>query len=111
MNEVEELLHSPSRLDPIDWATYEPYLWQNVATFCHRTATLFGSLTLLNKRPSGVSLVGSGLWCSLCFCPQHASGPGGSCFVHSVAQAVSPANSLPARTQLQIMGPDSCCLE
>ena len=54
MNEVEELLHSPGRLDPIDWATYEPYLWQNVATFGHRTASLFGSLTLLNKRPSGV---------------------------------------------------------
>lgn len=64
MTEVEELLHSPGRLDPIDWATYEPYLWQNVATFCHRTATLFGSLTLLNRRPPGVSPGACG---SLCF--------------------------------------------
>ena len=66
MNEVEELLHSPARLDPIDWATYEPYLWQNVATFCHRTATLFGSLTLLNKRPSGVRPVSFRVLCVLC---------------------------------------------
>ena len=66
MTEVEELLHSPGSLDPIDWATYEPYLWQNVATFCHRTATLFGSPTLLNKRPPGVSPGACGSLCFLC---------------------------------------------
>ena len=31
-----------SQLDPIDWATYEPYLWGNEATFYQRAGTLFG---------------------------------------------------------------------
>lgn len=33
-----------SQLDPIDWATYEPYLWANGATYYQRAATLFGAL-------------------------------------------------------------------
>lgn len=33
-----------SQLDPIDWATYEPYLWSNEATFYQRSGTLFGIL-------------------------------------------------------------------
>lgn len=33
-----------SQLDPIDWATYEPYLWANEATYYQRAATLFGAL-------------------------------------------------------------------
>lgn len=33
-----------SQLDPIDWATYEPYLWGNEATYYQRAATLFGAL-------------------------------------------------------------------
>ena len=33
-----------SQLDPIDWATYEPYLWANEATYYQRSATLFGAL-------------------------------------------------------------------
>lgn len=33
-----------SQLDPIDWATYEPYLWSNEATFYQRAGTLFGIL-------------------------------------------------------------------
>ena len=41
------------RLDPIDWATYEPYLWANEAAQQPRTAVLFGALTRLNSaRPS-----------------------------------------------------------
>ena len=33
-----------NQLDPIDWATYEPYLWANEATYYQRAATLFGAL-------------------------------------------------------------------
>ena len=33
-----------SQLDPIDWATYEPYLWANEAVYYQRAATLFGAL-------------------------------------------------------------------
>jgi len=39
------------RLDPIDWATYEPYLWANEAAFCRRSAVLFGALTRLSASP------------------------------------------------------------
>ncbi|KAK9841813.1 hypothetical protein WJX81_004723 [Elliptochloris bilobata] len=39
------------RLDPIDWATYEPYLWANEAAFCRRSAVLFGALTRLSTSP------------------------------------------------------------
>lgn len=38
-----------SRLDPIDWATYEPYLWANEQRFYGRCAVLFGSLMQLNR--------------------------------------------------------------
>lgn len=34
-------------LDPIDWATYEPFLWSNAQAFYQRTATLFGALAQL----------------------------------------------------------------
>lgn len=40
------VLHTlQERLDPIDWATYEPYLWANEAAVRPRTAVLFGCLT------------------------------------------------------------------
>ena len=39
------------RLDPIDWATYEPYLWANETAFCRRSAVLFGALTRLSASP------------------------------------------------------------
>ncbi|KAJ8499851.1 hypothetical protein OPV22_010403 [Ensete ventricosum] len=36
------------RLDPIDWATYEPYLWENEKQSYKRFAVLFGFLVQLN---------------------------------------------------------------
>lgn len=42
------------RLDPIDWATYEPYLWANEAALRPRTAILFGPITRL-ARSDGTS--------------------------------------------------------
>ena len=36
------------RLDPIDWATYEAYLWRNEATCYRRCSVLFGALFQLN---------------------------------------------------------------
>eukprot|EP00879_Flechtneria_rotunda_P022833 GHRR01024126.1.p1 GENE.GHRR01024126.1~~GHRR01024126.1.p1 ORF type:complete len:269 (-),score=97.92 GHRR01024126.1:444-1250(-) len=36
-------------LDPIDWATYEPYLWANAQRFYQRVSVLLGSLTQLQK--------------------------------------------------------------
>ncbi|XP_009397026.2 conserved oligomeric Golgi complex subunit 1 [Musa acuminata AAA Group] len=37
------------RLDPIDWATYEPYLWENEKQSYKRFAVLFGFLVQLNR--------------------------------------------------------------
>ena len=53
-----------SQLDPIDWATYEPYLWGNVATYYQRASTLFGAL-LQTRRLHGQVLCNSPLL-SLC---------------------------------------------
>lgn len=41
-----------SRLDPIDWATYEPYLATNVADFLQRAGVLLGSLLQLARPPA-----------------------------------------------------------
>jgi len=38
------------RLDPIDWATYEPYVWANEAAIRPRTAVLYGLLTRLGQQ-------------------------------------------------------------
>ncbi|KAL5998431.1 hypothetical protein ACLOJK_009371 [Asimina triloba] len=37
------------RLDPIDWATYEPYLWENEKQSYQRYAVLYGFLVQLNR--------------------------------------------------------------
>ncbi|ONK64678.1 uncharacterized protein A4U43_C07F28700 [Asparagus officinalis] len=37
------------RLDPIDWATYEPYLWENEKQSYKRYAVMFGFLVQLNR--------------------------------------------------------------
>lgn len=37
------------KLDPIDWATYEPYLWENEKQSYKRFAVLFGFLVQLNR--------------------------------------------------------------
>ena len=37
------------RLDPIDWATYEPYLWANEAAVRPRTAVLYGPIARLAR--------------------------------------------------------------
>eukprot|EP00803_Ostreobium_quekettii_P008589 evm.model.scf_1054.1 EVM.evm.TU.scf_1054.1 scf_1054:34865-39269(-) len=41
------------RLDPIDWATYEPHLWQIEQRYYQRSAVLFGVLMQLNPLHSG----------------------------------------------------------
>jgi hypothetical protein len=69
------------RLDPIDWATYEPHLWANEAAVRPRTAVLFGSLTrLVQTVPQSVGRAapsGGVLCCQAA--PEagaHASSPG-----------------------------------
>ena len=47
------------QLDPIDWATYEPHLWANVARFSQRAATLFGSLAVPRTRQPEVKSIRS----------------------------------------------------
>jgi hypothetical protein len=61
------------RLDPIDWATYEPYLWANEAAYCRRSAVLFGALTRLSAsppqarpRPSRLASMGASCQCMQC---------------------------------------------
>ncbi|KAL0025084.1 hypothetical protein WJX79_007064 [Trebouxia sp. C0005] len=44
-----------NQLDPIDWATYEPYLWANEATYYQRAATLFGALLQTRRLHSQVT--------------------------------------------------------
>ncbi|XP_062207048.1 conserved oligomeric Golgi complex subunit 1-like [Phragmites australis] len=41
------------RLDPIDWATYEPYLWENEKQSYKRYVVLFGFLVQLNHMYTG----------------------------------------------------------
>ena len=40
---------SQDRLDPIDWATYEPYFWGNVQRHSQRVSILFGTLLQLQR--------------------------------------------------------------
>ncbi|KAL5221468.1 hypothetical protein ABZP36_026181 [Zizania latifolia] len=41
------------RLDPIDWATYEPYLWENEKQSYKRYVVIFGLLVQLNHMYTG----------------------------------------------------------
>ncbi|KAM5574407.1 conserved oligomeric Golgi complex subunit 1 [Rosa sericea] len=41
--------HFSQRLDPIDWLTYEPYLWENEKQSYLRHAVLFGFFVQLNR--------------------------------------------------------------
>lgn len=52
-NFVAPPLPLQDRLDPIDWATYEPYLWVNEARYYQRGAVLLGALVQLNRVHSG----------------------------------------------------------
>ncbi|KAL6845249.1 hypothetical protein ACP4OV_024744 [Aristida adscensionis] len=47
---INKLSH---RLDPIDWATYEPYLWENEKQSYKRYVVLFGFLVQLNHMYTG----------------------------------------------------------
>ncbi|WOK99393.1 conserved oligomeric Golgi complex subunit 1 [Canna indica] len=50
METVKRLINSFSqRMDPIDWATYEPYLWENEKQSYKRYSVLFGFLVQLNR--------------------------------------------------------------
>ncbi|KAH0436608.1 hypothetical protein IEQ34_026390 [Dendrobium chrysotoxum] len=50
MEVVSGLIHRFSqRLDPIDWATYEPYLWENETQSYKRCSVLFGFFIQLNR--------------------------------------------------------------
>mmetsp|Transcript_16154 Transcript_16154/g.45001 ORF Transcript_16154/g.45001 Transcript_16154/m.45001 type:complete len:1129 (-) Transcript_16154:189-3575(-) len=53
MVELESKLQD--RLDPIDWATYEPYLWVNESNYYQRCASLVGSLGCLHPMHSNAS--------------------------------------------------------
>ncbi|KAM7280401.1 hypothetical protein ACFE04_007535 [Oxalis oulophora] len=47
---VDELISSLSqRLDPIDWLTYQPYLWENARQSYLRHAVLFGFFVQINR--------------------------------------------------------------
>ncbi|KAF8766157.1 hypothetical protein HU200_007655 [Digitaria exilis] len=51
---VNKLINKLSqRLDPIDWATYEPYLWENEKQSYKRYVVLFGFLVQLNHMYTG----------------------------------------------------------
>ncbi|KAJ4959844.1 hypothetical protein NE237_019754 [Protea cynaroides] len=45
--------HLSQMLDPIDWLTYEPYLWENVKRSYLRHAVLFGFFVQLNRVYTG----------------------------------------------------------
>ena len=46
-----------ARLDPIDWATYESFLWRNERRAYSRCATLLGLLTQSHRAPAGADKV------------------------------------------------------
>ena len=46
-----------ARLDPIDWATYESFLWRNERRAYSRCATLLGLLTQSHRAPAGAEKV------------------------------------------------------
>lgn len=48
-----------ARLDPIDWATYESFLWRNERRAYSRCATLLGLLTQSHGAPAGAEKVPS----------------------------------------------------
>ncbi|TVU34905.1 hypothetical protein EJB05_16761 [Eragrostis curvula] len=51
---INKLINKLSqRLDPIDWATYEPYLWENEKQSYKRYVVLFGFLVQLNHMYTG----------------------------------------------------------
>uniref|UniRef100_A0A7S3QNJ0 Conserved oligomeric Golgi complex subunit 1 n=1 Tax=Dunaliella tertiolecta TaxID=3047 RepID=A0A7S3QNJ0_DUNTE len=83
--------HLQDRLDPIDWATYEPHLWTNVQQFYQRTATLLGSLTQLQRAyPEGPSASGrSGTAAGGAALSSTAAAPSGR------ARDLNPMNVLP----------------
>lgn len=54
---VEERLQG--RLDPIDWATYEPHLADNAAAFCRGAGVLLGTLLQLSRLHSPADKVQS----------------------------------------------------
>ena len=53
----EACLHSrknpavQERLDPIDWATFEPHLWASAAALHQRLGMLFGALPRTRTQP------------------------------------------------------------
>ncbi len=47
--DVHFVAPSQDHLDPIDWATYEPYLWANAQRYYQRTAVLLGALSQLQR--------------------------------------------------------------
>ncbi|KAG0472381.1 hypothetical protein HPP92_016927, partial [Vanilla planifolia] len=46
---TELILRFSQRLDPIDWAMYEPYLWENEKLSYKRCSVLFGFFIQLNR--------------------------------------------------------------
>mmetsp|Transcript_5197 Transcript_5197/g.19028 ORF Transcript_5197/g.19028 Transcript_5197/m.19028 type:complete len:1064 (+) Transcript_5197:324-3515(+) len=50
-----------ARLDPIDWATYEQYLWENEKRYYHRCGVLYGTFMQLNRFPTPTKLQKPGL--------------------------------------------------
>lgn len=77
MNSPQNITITQDRLDPIDWATYEPHLWANAAHFYQRTSTLLGLLTQL-QRPQAHDVGGAS--------QKVRPGGGGGWSVHSVSK-------------------------
>lgn len=57
------------RLDPIDWAMYEPFLWANASALQQRLGVLFGAFLHMQGTPPEVGSRPSG-YSSLCPYPQ-----------------------------------------
>jgi hypothetical protein len=72
----------PRRLDPIDWATYEPYLWSNTQKYYQRVAVLLGTLIQLHRvhpeapgrwAHTALRALGWAAACTTLHCPQRTS--------------------------------------
>ena len=81
------------RLDPIDWATYEPYFWGNVQRYSQRVAILFGTLLQLQRALPDSAAAGS----------KGGAAAAATAMASSSSSDTNPLNLLPVAPRFQYL--------
>ena len=84
------------RLDPIDWATYEPYFWGNVQRHMQRTSILFGTLMQLQRNTQAAGETTAGY-------KAPAGGGGGGAGTSANMADSNPLNLMPVAPRFQYL--------